>query len=351
MKCFFKVSTNSYDKYKFLFINYLEIRYGRTLIVKVLGVPVFVINRKGWFWRKIDDIVHLANDNPNKTECNLFFFRHNIGENVAYLMAIEGLVKYKKIDNVVLVAINDAQESLLELFYKSKYKIIKYKLRIEDLRRFVKDDTVKYKNNINIYAPGVDLSERLIRKFYEKPKYTIFDFVCETLKVDSDKMKFVHPVGNADISNYLLEKNLQCDFIMIFPDAQSMIMLSDVFWGKLINCLLGKGYKVFINGKKNKYCGTITDFLDFEQTFALAKKAKGIIGMGSGIAMMLSQTGTPGDYIYTEFYDGWFGYTAGVVRKIYSLKDNAIGNDGIREYVLTKELDENIIIDKILSEY
>lgn len=350
MKCFFKISTNSYDKYKFLFINYLEFRYGRTLIVKVLGVPVFVINRKGWFWRKIDDIVHLANDNPNKTGCNLFFFRHNIGENVAYLMAIEGLVKYKKIDNVVLVAINDAQESLLELFYKSKYKIIKYKLRIEDLRRFVKDDIVKYKNNINIYAPGVDLSERLIRKFYEKPKYTIFDFVCETLKVDSDKMKFVHPVGNADISNYLLEKNLQCDFIMIFPDAQSMILLTDGFWLKLVEGLQEKGYKVFVNGKDTKYLDTVTDFLDLEQTFALAKKSKGIIGMGSGIAMMLAQTGINGDYIYTEFHDKWLGYTADIVGKIYSLKKYAINNN-VKEHIVNNSSDEFFLLNKILSEY
>lgn len=190
-----------------------------------------------------------------------------------------------------------------------------------------------------------------MKSFIKKTRYTIFDFVCETLKIDSGKTEFVHPVENTAISNYILEKNLQCGFVMLFPDVQSMIVLSDGFWEKLINCLLKKGYKVFINGKKIKYYGTVTDFLDFEQTFALAKKAKGIIGMGSGIAMMLSQTGVPGDYIYTEFHNEWLGYTANIVRNIYSLKNNAIGNNSIREYVLTNDVDEELIIDKILSKY
>lgn len=46
-------------------------------------------------------------------------------------MSIENFVRSSNLKNVVLVAINDVQESLLKLFYRNKYKIIKYELRID----------------------------------------------------------------------------------------------------------------------------------------------------------------------------------------------------------------------------
>lgn len=348
MKWFNKIKTNSFDKYRFLFVNYFEIRYGRTLIVKMFGVPIFIMSRKKWFWKKIDRVIGFANS--NSSESNIFFFRHNLGENVAYLMSIESFVRSNNLKNVVLVAINDVQESLLKLFYRDKYKIIKYELRIEDLRRFIQNDIVRYKNNIYIYAPGVYLSEQLIEKFNKRVNYTIFDFVCETLNINKDKTEFVRPVENVNMNNYIVEKKLQHDFVMIFPDAQSMIQLTDGFWLKLVEGLQEKGYKVFVNGKDTKYLGTVTDFLDLEQTFALAKKSKGIIGMGSGIAMMLAQTGIKGDYIYTEFHDKWLGYTADIVGKIYSLKKYAINNN-VKEHIVNNSSDEFFLLNKILSEY
>lgn len=95
------------------------------------------------------------------------------------------------------------------------------------------------------------------------------------------------------------------NFILLAPEAKSCKLLDDNFWMRTISELKKQGYDIFLNIACNKVnlknTGCKTCFLSYAEVFALAKRAKKIIALRSGLTDFLVSCGTPMDVLYTGF--------------------------------------------------
>lgn len=95
-------------------------------------------------------------------------------------------------------------------------------------------------------------------------------------------------------------------FVFLAPEAQSCKLYDEDFWVTLINTLQENGCDVFVNLVDNtvKLEGASnfkTCRLNFAEAFALAKRAKKIVSLRSGLTEFLLQTNVPIDVLYTKF--------------------------------------------------
>lgn len=102
------------------------------------------------------------------------------------------------------------------------------------------------------------------------------------------------------------KENLNLDnFIFLAPEAQSCELIEEKFWIDLIKDYQSKGFDIFVNLKDNMVKLENISFktfpLTFPEAFALAKKAKKIITLRSGINELLLQTGVEMEVYYTNF--------------------------------------------------
>ena len=95
-------------------------------------------------------------------------------------------------------------------------------------------------------------------------------------------------------------------FVFLSPEANSCEYCEDELWVTLINEFQNKDYDVFVNlaGEDIKLEGAKdykTCKLSFAEAFSLAKRAKKIVSLRSGLTEFLVQTGVPMDVLYTKF--------------------------------------------------
>ena len=105
----------------------------------------------------------------------------------------------------------------------------------------------------------------------------------------------------------MLEKikkiNLNLDnFVLIIPEANTCKELPESFWEELIEKYKSLGFDIFVNALNSKFNSQYKyTFLDFEELFSLAKKAKRIIALRCGLIELFTELNVPMDILYTGF--------------------------------------------------
>ena len=104
------------------------------------------------------------------------------------------------------------------------------------------------------------------------------------------------------------EINLNLDkFVLMAPEAHSCTLINNEYWIELINKYKNEGYDVFVNlvGDEIDLAGANykTCYLTYSEIYSLAKRAKKIIMLRSGLTELFLQTNVPMEVLYTKFRD------------------------------------------------
>ncbi len=148
-------------------------------------------------------------------------------------------------------------------------------------------------------------------KYYPPGKSHYFSAILKQLNFTVERLTLNKMVVPFTVEQALLVKMEQMGlklerFVFVAPEANSCEAYSKDFWEQLIQKCQQKGYDVFFNvtnrGKQLLYQAHYkTCPLNFTEVFALAKRAKRIVALRSGINELLLQTEVPMDILYTKF--------------------------------------------------
>jgi len=136
------------------------------------------------------------------------------------------------------------------------------------------------------YLSSINKTLEISEKDYTKPIVKISQEVKQTL--------------NAKIKP--LNLNLQ-NFVIIAPEAQTCEELPTSLWKNIVKELQKRGFDIFLNivDKNSSIEGCKTVFLNYQEAFALAQKAKAVISLRSGFTEFLLPTEIPNITVYTKF--------------------------------------------------
>ena len=92
-------------------------------------------------------------------------------------------------------------------------------------------------------------------------------------------------------------------FVILCPEANSLVNLENTFWEALADGLRNKGYDIFVNAydKDMAFTNAKNARLTIEEIFILAKYSEGIISLASGLSVFLKPAGVKTDLLYTKF--------------------------------------------------
>ena len=113
---------------------------------------------------------------------------------------------------------------------------------------------------------------------------------------------------DADLEQELINKlnkiNLNLNnFVILAPEAMTCTELPKVFWIKLVQELHREKYDIYLNitNKANNFPGCKTLDLSYREIYFLARQAKAVISLRSGLSEFLLPADIPNIAIYTKF--------------------------------------------------
>lgn len=182
---------------------------------------------------------------------------------------------------------------------KLKLNIVGNTFKIDNFRFFLLYDTPHFKQVEN------DIKNNPVGEQH------YFKSILTRLNISMDELSMrkitVPPEDEQNMLKQVATTGLNIEkFVFLAPEAQTCKLYDEDFWVQLINMLQKKGYDVFVNLVDNtvKLEGAL-DFktckLNFAEVFALAKRAKKIVSLRSGLTEFLLQTNVPIDVLYTKF--------------------------------------------------
>ncbi|MBQ7286716.1 MAG: hypothetical protein IJW73_03040 [Candidatus Gastranaerophilales bacterium] len=233
-----------------------------------------------------DDIYIL---NSNSGEMFLFF---------AYLA--KNFLEKNSSKNPLFVALDDYHKDIIEIFFpKANY------INCNNLKITTTDNSFTYGKNRFFIC--------FSKKHFEKTECAIqsnashyYTEIKDTLGLTNENEPTIS--YEKEVDDNLIKKlnviKLNLDnFILLAPEAKSCKELPISFWKNLAEKLKEKGYDVYLNiiNSNNKINGLKSTKLNLKEIFYLAKKARAIVSLRSGLSEFLLPTKTPNFAIYTPF--------------------------------------------------
>lgn len=245
----------------------------------------------------------------DKNHDDIYILKANSGETyltLAYVLDV--LIKKNGSKNPLLVATKKYHIDIIKMFCpeipyiyinKMKYNIIGKSFEIDKFRFHLLYDCT------HLGQIEIDICNNEIGKsHYFKSILKAFNITEQELSMR--KVKILEDAEKSML-NKVQKTGLNLDkFVFLAPEAYSCELYNEDFWCVLINNLQEKGYDVFVNLIKSDFkLRNASDFktcyLSYAEVFALAKRAKKIVSLRSGLTEFLLQTNTLLDVLYTKF--------------------------------------------------
>lgn len=245
----------------------------------------------------------------DKKHDDIYILTANSGETYLILTyIIDVLLKRNKSKAPLLVATSKYHIDLINMICPDIPYVYVGRIRMRFLKDSFNIDNFKFYLLLN-FSHFREVEREV--KLDNSGTYHYFYAILKRLNIDEKEIS-MRPVNiSLTNENNMLEKvnniGLNLDkFVFLAPEAQSCKLYDEDFWVKLINDLQLKGYDVFVNLTKNdiKLAGAEnykTCNLSFSEAFALARRAKRIVSLRSGLTELLLQTNIPMDVLYTKF--------------------------------------------------
>lgn len=286
----------------------------------------------------------------------IYLYKHHIGEIYIYLNLLPFFIKKNKSKNPLLIVNEERYCDLYNIFLDNKYQLQHIQLSSADMDSLTKS-RVKYKGDF-IYNPTPNRFFDLRQEILDNKNTHFYNYIKDSLGLTEQEFLFKNPIPLKKdiITAKRILKKLQFKknkFIIFLIEAVTAEGISTTYWQEMINELVKKGYKIFINtysGHTNlKNC--VSCKLSLGELYALTKESSGVISLISGAVVFLAASGVKIDAIYTKQTPSENSMTATQMLKGYTLKKIPYKNTtNICEYNVEEESLIQIK-EKILNRY
>lgn len=241
---------------------------------------------------------------------DIYILNANSGEAYLFLTyCLDACIKKYDSKNPLLVATKPYHIELIKMICPEIDFVY-----IKHFNLFIKSDTVDFKiDNFRFFQAfshkhfmQVEIDIKNDEKaHYFKSILNEFDLNLEDLnmrKTNEIQTSVDSMLKKVSAINLNLDK-----FIIIAPEAHSCELLDNKYWIEIVNKYTSEGYDVFANLVGNEVDLSNTNYkscyLTYSEVYSLAKRAKKIIMLRSGLTELLLQINVPMEVLYTKFRD------------------------------------------------
>ena len=302
----------------------------------------------------------------------LSFLRDNKAKMSSHEIAIfkRLSINPNKSENVFIITTASGETYLFSLFYhwinkqntqfyttrKKTYEVLKL-FGVREVRFLDGCENMFFNKSEYVYQNTkikIIFSDEFWFKFWRTEKHIIDEFK-QTLKLNIDNKLLIPKLNIQETTKKTLEKKLRSmklninKFVFLSPEAASLEELDVSFWGEIVEKLKLKGFDVFNNSlnKKSKIPGTKMEKLTVDEALLLAKRAKVIVGLRSGLLDVLSSTLTPMCIVYNQMKNSRNPYLFNCYEN-YTFKKYPYIPSKLFEYKISNECDMSKVIQNIL---
>ena len=246
----------------------------------------------------------------DKKHDDIYLLNANSGEAYLFLTyCLDACIKKYGSKNPLLVATKPYHIELIKMICPD----IDY-IYIKRFNMFVKSETVDFRiDNFRFFQAFSHkhfMQVEIDIKNDETAHY--FKSILEEFNLTQQDIETRETLEIMSSVKSMLEKvkeiNLNLDkFVLMAPEAHSCTLINNEYWIELINKYKNEGYDVFVNlvGDEIDLTGADykTCYLTYSEIYSLAKRAKKIIMLRSGLTELFLQTNVPMEVLYTKFKD------------------------------------------------
>lgn len=287
--------------------------------LKLLYIPILKFNwRKKWMDRLQRQIDPIYDD--------IYLLRHNIGETTVELMFLQARIKANNSKKPLLIVWDKKNIGYYNMFVKDNVDMQCIKLHQFDVMSVFSEKMGNYKevilkqNNQRFICSTPQVADYML-EYNINNFYTYIRDCCRIPENAIPNLPVVSEQTKANVTQIMQKLGLHKKFVIIAPEANSLVKLPSEFWQDIMVQLKKQGYDIFMNAYHSACDADYvkTARLPLEELFGLAQKSERIITLGSGLAVLLALAQVPMDIIYTEFADKKIGYTATQAIEKYSV--------------------------------
>ena len=290
--------------------------------IQLLGLNILSreIRKNDIQWKFLD--INIKHDNSfnkfkkkyfkyfDKKHDDIYLLNANSGEAYLFLTyCLDACIKKNGSKKPLLVATKPYHIELIKMICPD----IDY-VYIKRFNMFVKSDTVDFRiDNFRFFQAFSHkhfMQVEIDIKNDENAHY--FKSILDELGLTQHDVQMRKTLEIMTSVKSMLEKvrelNLDLNnFVLIAPEAHSCTLINNEYWIELINKYKNEGYDVFVNlvGDEIDLTGADykTCYLTYSEIYSLAKRAKKIIMLRSGLTELFLQTNVPMEVLYTNFRD------------------------------------------------
>lgn len=313
-------------------------------------IPVFFTNREKTYCENLVKSIKEDFD-------DIYIVRYNIGETTVFLSYISEWIKVNKSKKPLVICWNKKHVDFYKMFIGDKCQLKQIDMPLWTSMTPLPDKNTKVLGH-NIFCSPRFIAEE-IKKFNARNNQqgTFYDYILNLINVSETEHYDVPQFSKETESNVdeIIKKlNLGKKFVVLLPEATTLKLLPMRFWECMCAEFVRNGYDVFVNSVNGttNLDGAVSSKLTVAELACLSKKAESVIGLASGMLVLLTTVAKKVDAIYTDFKDDTLGYTDERVKELYSLYSLPWNNHNrIKEYVFSHEHDELRMLKKILTRY
>lgn len=287
--------------------------------LKLLYIPILKFNWKKRWLNKLQSQINPKYD-------DIYLLRHNIGETTVELMFLQARIKANKSKKPLLIVWDKKNIGYYNMFVKDNVDMQYIKLHQFDVMSVFSEKMGNYKevilkqNNQRFICSTPQVADYML-EYNINNFYTYIRDCCRIPENAIPNLPVVSEQTKANVTQIMQKLGLHKKFVIIAPEANSLVKLPSEFWQDIMVQLKKQGYDIFMNAYHSACDADYvkTARLPLEELFGLAQKSERIITLGSGLAVLLALAQVPMDIIYTEFADKKIGYTATQAIEKYSV--------------------------------
>jgi len=340
----------------------LELYGGMQVRLFVFGKAVFFhgegkfrilkidIHRPGYTKKWLNRI----QDSIDKKYDAIYIIRHNIGESYVELMHLGDTIKADQSMKPLLILWDKKYAGFYKMFLPQSMDMRYVDLQQNYIHAIFENEIIEH-NNCRFICRTPLIAQKMKAMVTEWPDVNFYDYINKAAGIKKGtKPALPKPSEQAvrSVGIKIRRGELGGRFVILCPEASSLMELEDKFWESLAEGLRKKGYCLYVNiwdtdmALKNTKTARMT-----EELFVLAGHSTGIITLGSGLSVLLTASGVKMDILYTDFKTKDIGYNSALAMQIYSVHHlPGVSKDLVREYD-TNKINSEELIHTIMERY
>lgn len=313
-------------------------------------IPVFWVDRERPYCEQLVKSIKEDFD-------DIYIVRYNIGETTVFLSYISEWIKVNKSKKPLVICWNKRHMDFYKMFVGDKCQLKQIDMPLWTSMTPLPDKNTKVLGH-NIFCTPRFIADEITKVNKKSTKtVTFYDYILNLINVSEtenyDKPQFDKETEKK-VDDIIKKLNLGKKFVVLLPEATTLKLLPMRFWQQMCSEFARNKYGVFVNtvnGSTN-LDGAVSSRLTVAELACLSKRAESVIGLASGMLVLLTSVAKKIDAIYTDFKDESLGYTDVRVKELYSLFALPWNNHNkVKEFVFSEYDNENNMLKKILTGY